>query len=164
MSMNTSLPWLLLAMLLPVTITAYAQDPDTEPGVDAITQQSAVEALPVIPPCPFLDAASGLSWSHMAGPGYDVCRARDASGKQVLGVYIGADSPCRPDEDFEAERGMIDGQAVTWYSSELAGDPDAQVRETLLVLADGRKAHIWLRANDRSELASKLELAQGLGF
>ena len=115
-------------------------------------------------PCPHLDADSGLAWEHRAGPGYDFCRALDASGTQVLGVYVGTDSPFEPYEDLAAERGTIDGREVTWYSSELAGEPDAQVRETLLVLPDGREAHVWLRAANRSELAGKLELAQKLSF
>ena len=115
-------------------------------------------------PCPHLDAASGLAWEHLAGPDYDFCRALDGAGTQVLGVYVGADSPFKPDRDLAAERGNIDGQAITWYSSELAGEPDAQVRETLITLPDGRKAHVWLRADNRRELAGKLELAQGLRF
>ncbi|HEU4813606.1 MAG TPA: hypothetical protein VFS99_05200, partial [Xanthomonadaceae bacterium] len=115
-------------------------------------------------PCPHLAAASGLAWEHRAGPDYDFCRALDAAGTQVLGVYVGADSPFEPYEDLAAETGTIDGREVTWYSSELAGDPEAQVRETLLVLPDGREAHVWLRAANRNELAGKLELAQGLSF
>lgn len=115
-------------------------------------------------PCPHLDASSGLAWEHRAGPGYDFCRALDAAGTQVLGVYMGTDSPFEPYDDLAAERGRIDGREVTWYSSELAGEPDAQVRETLLQLPDGREAHVWLRAENQQELAGKLELAQGLRF
>lgn len=115
-------------------------------------------------PCPHLDAASGLAWEHRSGPDYDFCRALDASGTQVLGVYMGADSPFEPYDDLAAERGTIDGREVTWYESELAGEPDAQVRETLLELPDGREAHVWLRAESRRELAGKLELAQALRF
>ena len=132
------------------------------PAGDARAQATSVAATAA--PCPHLDAASGLAWEHRAGPGYDFCRALDASGTQVLGVYLGADSPFEPYDDLAAERGMIDGHEVTWYSSELAGAPDAQVRETLLVLPDGREAHVWLRAENRDELAGKLELAQGLSF
>lgn len=115
-------------------------------------------------PCPHLDATSGLAWEHRAGPGYDFCRALDAAGTQVLGVYMGTDSPFEPYGDLAAERGTIDGREVTWYEGELAGEPDAQVRETLIELADGREAHVWLRADDRRELAGKLELAQALRF
>ena len=140
------LPWLLLA--------AGAAQAQSE-----VAAQTAAAA-----PCPHLDAASGLSWSHLAGPDYDFCRALAADGTQVLGVYVGADSPFEPDDDNAAERGTVDGREVTWYASELAGDPEAQVRETLLVLPDGREAHIWLRAANQDELAGKLALAQGLGF
>lgn len=124
----------------------------------------AAHAQSAAAPCPHLDASSGLGWEHRAGPGYDFCRALDAAGTQVLGVYMGADSPFEPDRGLAAERGNIDGHEVTWYTSELAGDPDAQVRETLIVLSDGRKAHVWLRAGNQQELAGKLELAQGLRF
>lgn len=151
------LPCLLLPCLLLAAGGAQAQAQGQVPAEP--TAAGAVAA-----PCPHLDAASGLAWEHRAGADYDFCRALDAAGTQVLGVYVGADSPFEPYEDMAAERGSIDGREVTWYSSELAGDPDAQVRETLLVLPDGREAHIWLRADNRDELAGKLELAQGLSF
>lgn len=147
---------LLLPCLLLAAAGAQAQMPAAPTAVDTVE--------PVAAPCPHLDATSGLAWEHRAGADYDFCRALDAAGAQVLGVYVGADSPFEPYDDMAAERGVIDGREVTWYRSELAGDPDAQVRETLLVLRDGREAHIWLRAENRDELASKLELAQGLGF
>lgn len=145
---------LLMSTLLPCLLLA--------PAGGAQAQATSVAATAA--PCPHLDAASGLAWEHRAGPGYDFCRALDANGTQVLGVYVGADSPFEPYDDLAAERGMIDGHEVTWYSSELAGAPDAQVRETLLVLPDGREAHVWLRAENRDELAGKLQLAQGLSF
>jgi len=146
---------LLLACLALAAGTALAQD---------AVQETVPQAAPSPAPCPHLDAASGLSWTHLAGPDYDFCRALAPDGTQVLGVFVGADSPFEPRRANAAERGVVDGREVTWYASELAGDPDAQVRETLLVLPDGREAHIWLRADNTGELASKLELAQGLGF
>lgn len=115
-------------------------------------------------PCPYLDAASGLAWEHRAGPDFDFCRALDADGEQMLGVYIGRESPFEPQRRNRAERGTIDGRSITWYRSELAGQPDAQVRETLVELPDGRVAHIWLRAANEQELAGDLQLAEGLSF
>jgi hypothetical protein len=114
--------------------------------------------------CPRLDAASGLAWEHTAGPDFDFCRALDGNGQQVLGVYVGRDSPFKPSRRDRAETGTIDGRPVTWYRSELAGEPDVQVRETLIELADGRVAHIWMRAASEQELAQDLQRAEQLSF
>lgn len=153
------LPWLALA-----AGAAVAQD---LASADAAPPEAALAApaeAPLPAPCPHLDAASGLSWTHLAGPDYDFCRALAPDGTQVLAVFVGADSPFEPRRANAAGRGVVDGREVTWYAGELAGEPDVQVRETLLRLADGREAHVWLRAENEGELASKLELAQGLGF
>jgi hypothetical protein len=114
--------------------------------------------------CPRLGAASGLAWEHSAGPDFDFCRALDGNGQQVLGVYVGRDSPFKPNRRDRAETGMIDGQRIDWYRSELAGEPDVQVRETLIRLADGRVAHIWMRAASAQELAQDLQRAEQLSF
>jgi hypothetical protein len=115
-------------------------------------------------PCPSLVGEPGLAWEHTAGPDFDFCRALDADGQQVLGVYVGEDSPFRPNHRNRAESGQIDGRQVTWYRSEVAGQPDVEVRETLLVLADGRVAHVWLRASSAAELQQDLRRAEGLSF
>jgi hypothetical protein len=114
--------------------------------------------------CPRLDADTGLAWEHVAGPDFDFCKALDPDGVQALGVFIGKDSPFEPERRNRAEDGAIGGQPVTWYRGELAGQPDVQVRETIVELPDGRVAHVWLRADSAEELALDLEMASGLSF
>jgi hypothetical protein len=114
--------------------------------------------------CPDLPAAIGLSWEHRAGPGYDFCSALYADRSQAFTVYIGRESPFKPHRGNREERGMLDGREIRWYRGEIAAEPGAQVRETLIELADGRVAHIWLRAPDATSLARQLEIAENLRF
>lgn len=115
-------------------------------------------------PCPQLPPDSGLSWTHQAGPDFDFCKAMRADGTQAFGVFIGEDSPFEPKGSNRAESGTIEGRGIYWYRGEVAGDPDVQVRETLVELGDDREAHIWLKARNPQELAREMALAQALRF
>ncbi len=115
-------------------------------------------------PCPQLPADSGLTWTHQAAPAFDFCKAMRADGTQALGVFIGEESPFEPKGSNRAEAGTIEGQPIYWYRGELAGDPNVQVRETLVELGDDRVAHIWMKARNPQELAREMALAQGLRF
>ena len=115
-------------------------------------------------PCPHLPASSGLTWTHQAGPDFDFCKAMRADGTQAFGVFIGEESPFEPKGSNRAETGTIEGRGIYWYRGEVAGDPNVQVRETLVELADDRVAHIWMKARNPQELAREMALAQGLRF
>src|SRR3546814_7644969 len=69
---------------------------------------------------------------------------------------ISADSPFDPRRSNRGEETVIDGHETHWYRGEIASAPDAQVRETLIELDDGRVAHISLRAASEAELADAL--------
>src|SRR3546814_14343652 len=73
---------------------------------------------------------------------------------------ISADSPLDPRRSNRGEETVIDGHETHWYRGEIASAPDAQVRETLIELDDGRVAHISLRAASAAELADALQQAQ----
>src|SRR3546814_6182561 len=70
------------------------------------------------------------------------------------------DSPFDPRRSNRGEETVIDGHETHWYRGEIASAPDAQVRETLIELDDGRVAHISLRAASEAELADALQQDQ----
>jgi hypothetical protein len=114
--------------------------------------------------CPWLPGDSGLSWKAMAGDDFVFCKALQEDGGEVFAVTISKDSPFEPKRADRAEEAMIDGHEMRWYRGEIASAPQAQVRETLIKLDDGRVAHISLRANSEAELSSALQQAQSLRF
>jgi hypothetical protein len=115
--------------------------------------------------CPSLPKDSGMSWKTLAGQDFVFCKAiRDSDATEVFAVTISGKSPFEPRRGDRAERAMIDGHEGYWYRGEIASAPDAQVRETLIELEDGRVAHISLRATSGTELANALEEAGALRF
>jgi hypothetical protein len=115
--------------------------------------------------CPQLPAGSGLSWKAMSGDDFLFCKAiRDSDASEVFAVTIAKDSPFEPKRVDRAEQATIDGHEAYWYRGEIASAPDAQVRETLIELGDGRVAHISLRAASQGELADALKEAESLHF
>lgn len=114
--------------------------------------------------CPVLPGDSNLTWTAMAGPDFVFCKAIRDGGDEVFAVMISKDSPFDPRRSDRAEEAVIDGHEMRWYRGEIASAPDAEVRETLIELDDGRVAHISLRANSEAELANALADAQSLRF
>ncbi|MFC3659168.1 hypothetical protein [Luteimonas notoginsengisoli] len=126
-------------------------------AIGAVEAQSAGE-------CPLLPGDSHLSWKAMTGDDFVFCKALQEDGGEVFAVTIAKDSPFEPKRADRAEEAVIDGHETRWYRGEIASAPQAQVRETLIELGNGRVAHISLRANSEAELASALQQAQSLRF
>lgn len=120
--------------------------------------QSAADA------CPSLPADSGLTWEYKAAASTQFCRALRADGSEAFGLYIAKDSAFKPGRANRAEEGSIDGRAVTWSRSELAGRPDVQARETVVPLPDGRVAYLWIQARSEQELGESLSRTNALRF
>ena len=118
-------PLWLLGLMLPLAGTAAAQSAGA---------------------CPYLDANTGLTWEHRAGPSFDFCRAVAADGKEVFGVYISREAPFKPSNSIRAEEVTIDGREVTWYRAEIAGTK-LQARETLVEMSD-RMAQVARRLDE----------------
>ena len=114
--------------------------------------------------CPNIPADSGLTWEYRGNGEMDFCRALRNDGSEAFGLYIAQKTPFTPKSGKRAETGHIDGQEVIWYRGELAGKPDIQVRETLLPLADGRVAHIWMQASNAQELGQVIRQAETMQF
>lgn len=102
--------------------------------------------------CPQLPAESGLTWEHRGTADSDFCRALREDGSEAFGVYVAEKSPFEPKRGNRKETGRIDGNEVQWYRAELITQPDIEARETLIKLADGRVAHIWLQARTGEQL------------
>ena len=51
-----------------------------------------------------------------------------------------------------------------WYRGEVAAQPDAIIRETLLELPNKRTAHIMLRAVSDQQRADSQRIAEGMRF
>lgn len=143
--MNRTIASLLFAGLLPAS-TVAAQDAST-PGH-----------------CPQLPADAGLAWESRAMGDADFCRALRSDGSEVFGLYISPEPNFQPSSRNREESGQVDGHEVTWYRAEVATNPGVQSRETLLQLADGRYAHIWLQSGSAEGLATGYRLVAQLHF
>jgi hypothetical protein len=114
--------------------------------------------------CPQMPGDAGLHWEHKASNGADFCRALRADGSEAFGMYISAEPTFDPDRSNREEKAQVDGQNVYWYRAEIATKPGVEARETVVRLADGRSAHIWLQAADMTHLTEGFRLAQSLNF
>lgn len=103
--------------------------------------------------CPQLPAGSGLAWDSRNMGDSDFCRALDVNGTEAFGLFISPKPAFKPRGANRAESSNINGHDIRWYRAEIATQPGVEARETLVELADGRHAHIWLQAGSAGELA-----------
>ncbi|MGI8560007.1 MAG: hypothetical protein ACR2J7_00895 [Luteimonas sp.] len=115
--------------------------------------------------CPSMAANNGMAWEKLDGPGFTYCKAiRSEDGSQAFAVMIGRESPFRPRRGDRAEQAVIDGHGVHWYRGEIAADPDAIVRETLIKLGRNHVAHVTLRADSEEQKAATMRQVEALRF
>ncbi|MDQ2701825.1 MAG: hypothetical protein M3Y70_03210 [Pseudomonadota bacterium] len=134
--MNRPATMLLFAALIAYPIAGAAQDA-AAPGH-----------------CPQLPAGSGLIWDSRNMGDSDFCRALDANGTEVFGLFISPEPAFKPRGTNRAESSNINGHDIRWYRAEIATQPGVEAREALVELADGRQAHIWLQAPSSADLAN----------
>src|SRR4051812_1089341 len=94
--------------------------------------------------CPLLPADAGLTWDYRGSGDTQLCRALRADGSEAFGLVITARPTFEPARPDRAERSTVDGHEIYWYRAELAQKPGVQARETVIELANGRSAHLWL--------------------
>lgn len=116
------------------------------------------------PVCPQLPENAALTWDYRSSGNADVCRALRADGSEAFGLVISPKPTFEPQRSDRAERSQVDGRDVFWYRAELAQKPEVQARETVIALADGRSAHLWLQAENADRLRADLQVLQGLRF
>jgi len=115
--------------------------------------------------CPSLDGAQSadLRWEAFSTPDMLFCKAvLGETGEEAFAVTISRDSPFKPRRGNRAEVGRLGGAELQWYSSELATSPKDIVREALVDTADGRKAHIFMRATDAETIARHQRMVESL--
>lgn len=129
-----------------------------------IAQQAPAAPAPQPAFCPQLPAAAGLVWEARSSADGDFCRALRSDGSEAFGLYITAQPSFEPSPRNREESSSVAGHSVIWYRAEIATNPGVQARETLLPLADGRYAHIWLQADSVDALAAGYRLLASLRF
>jgi hypothetical protein len=151
--MNKTTALLLAGLLSAGTVRAQEQ-----------AQPEAVQPPAQPASCPQLPANAGLAWEARSTADSDFCRALRSDGSEAFGLYISAKPNFEPNPRNPQEIGRVDGRDVVWYRAEIATDPGVQARETLLQLADGRYAHVWLQADSAAALAADYRLVGDLRF
>lgn len=113
--------------------------------------------------CPTLPADAGLRWELVQPPNIVFCRAVRSNGSEAFAVTISRENPFKARRSRRREEGQIDGIAINWYESEIAGLQTLS-RETLVEYGGGVLMHISLRAPDAQTLTQTLEQAQQLRY
>jgi hypothetical protein len=125
-------------------------------------QTAATDAAAGCPSMPE-DIGKTIRWDAMRIPNMLLCRAiLNETGAEAFAMTISRESPFRPKRSLRAENGVLDGREVQWYRGEVANEPTAQIRETLIELDDDRVIHIFMRAPDAETLATRLKMAEAL--
>ncbi len=114
--------------------------------------------------CPGLPDGTDLKWEQLAGPDFVFCRALRGDGSEAFAVTLSAESPFEPNRRNRAEHANVGGQSGYWYRSEIASDPDAIARETLVELGAGQMAHVSLRAASEEQKAQVMRQVESLRF
>lgn len=114
--------------------------------------------------CPALPPGAGLRWEPLSGPSFVFCRALREDGSEAFAVTISGRSPFEPNRTRRTGPANVGGHGGYWYRSEIAGDPDAIARETLVELDDGKVAHVSLRAESETQLGEAMRQIGDLRF
>ena len=125
------------------------------------------QSIPPAATCPTLPAAamSELQWVMLQTGSALLCRAVNKdSGKEAFALTLSRKSPFKPDGDLRAEQGQIEGKKLWWYRAEIAGRPNALVREILIKLGSRGVVHASIRTDDPGTLARYQQMVQTLDF
>jgi hypothetical protein len=115
--------------------------------------------------CPVFPAEIGesLRWESLRAPGMLFCRAlRADDGTESFALTFSRESPFKPRRGNRAETGNLGGYEVQWYRSEIASDPNALIRETLIRFGEDRVMHVSLRASNQETLTKQQQLVLSL--
>ncbi|WP_103074748.1 hypothetical protein [Solilutibacter silvestris] len=99
-----------------------------------------------------MPANSGLVWQEIQSDSLLFCRAVRDDGSDAFALTFTRKPTFNPDRRNSADVSSFDGQSLQWYRSSLAGNPDLQVRESLVKLDDGSTLQMVVRANDATGL------------
>lgn len=116
--------------------------------------------------CPNLpkEALDSLHWQVVQTPDVLLCRAVHKDNKEAFALTIGQSSPFKPSNSLRDKEGMIEGQKMWWYRSEIAGRPNELVRETMVKVSKNRVVHAFIRTDNSDSMNRYIEIVQGLRF
>jgi hypothetical protein len=115
--------------------------------------------------CPTLPVDSnGLHWTSLRTESALLCRALRDDGREAFALTMTQKVGFRLESQAREEQGRIQGRKVWWHRSEIAGQPNEVVRETLVKLDSDRIAHIYIRSENAAEVAQYQQLVQSLQF
>ena len=128
---------------------------------------SYAQSAPSNSSCPTLPAAAmnELQWVMLRTDSALLCRAVNKdSGDEAFALTMSRKSPFKPDSSLRAEQGQIEGKKLWWYRAEIAGRPNALVRETRIKIASGDVVHAFIRTDDSGTLTRYQQIVQTLEF
>ena len=106
-----------------------------------------------------------LQWVVLRTDSALLCRAVSKDGgNEAFALTLSLKSPFKPDRNLRAEQGQIEGKTLWWYRAEIAGRPNALLRETLVKLDSGRVMHAFIRTEDAGILTRYQQIVQALDF
>jgi hypothetical protein len=115
--------------------------------------------------CPALPEGSGLHWESTAGDGFDVCRAVDDNGRQLLGMLFSQKKPgVELARNQRQEEDSVGRYTTRWYRPRIADAEVPEKRITVLELEDGRYAQVWIDADSSQSLQRNLALARAIAL
>jgi hypothetical protein len=127
----------------------------------AADTSGAANSLRGVDRCPTLPRRSRFTWAYHEGPDFGVCYGSLPGAKRSsFGVYLGNFPSFIPKEGIAIEKGVVGGHDVTWYEQDPNDRPSKLYRQTLIIFCHDPNytdaAHIWVSAENRTELATSL--------
>ena len=117
--------------------------------------------------CPNLpqEAGNSLYWRAVQTPTSLLCRAMQSDdGKEAFAVTISRDVPFKLSNDMRDQAGTLEGQKMWWYRSEIVGQPNELIRETVVKLGSDKVVHAFIRTDNSDALGRYMQMVQGLRF
>ncbi len=128
---------------------------------------ASAQSVPQGATCPTLPAESrdALHWVVLRTDSALLCRAINTErGNEAFAVTFSQKSPFKPTGSLREEQGNIQGKKLWWYRTEIAGNRDELMRETLVKLDSGQVMHVFIRTADSGTMSRYQQLVQSLDF
>ncbi len=147
------------------------QEPPTPPvkmpEKPAEQNNSTSGSAPMWNDCPPFPSAFArvLRWEALRVPNMLLCRALlTDSGVEAFAITISPESPFKPRRSDRAESARLNGRELFWYRVKLPDQPNVEVREALIPIAENLVVHVYMRANDAQTLSRYQKYVLSLPF
>lgn len=106
-----------------------------------------------------------MRWEVLRVPNMLLCRALlTDSGAEAFALTISPESPFKPRRSDRAESARLNGRELIWYRSKPVNEPNVEVREALIEIAEDRVVHVSMRASDAQTLSKYQKYVLSLPF